>query len=207
MRQIGPLAGHRADRAQVRAAGPKAQVIRKIHQPAVALPLRRQMPLQPHQLRDLHLGRHRAADEVQHLVAGGGAFLGLGERAVIEPDDDVPLVLAAGRDAGRAVLAVERDQRAGGIEADPGDRRRRQARLLARVPRGGADRLPDVLARLLGVVRPRLVHQNRPAGAGEHPATRVEQRGPRAAGADVDRHHHLVRHRLPSRVFALAPIV
>ena len=60
--------------------------------------------------------------------------------------------------------------------------------------------LPDVLARLLGVVRPRLVHQDRAAGAGEHFPSGVEQRGPRAAGADVDRDHHLVRHRQHSRV-------
>ncbi len=201
--EIGPLAGERADRALVRAAGPEGEVVREVQEAAVALPLRRQVALQPHELWDLHLGRHRAADEVQDLVAGGRAFLGLGECPVIEPEDDVPAVLAAGRDGGRAVVAVEGHERAGGIEADPGYGLGRQARLLARLARGRADRLPDVLARLFGVVGVRLVHPDRARGAGQHFAIGVEQRRPRAAGADVDRDHHLVSHRRHSPGFAL----
>ncbi len=192
--EVGPLAGHRADRAGVGPAGAEGEEVGEVEDAAVACHCCGQVALQPHQLRDLHLGRHRAADEVEHRVAARGAFLGLGERAVVEPDDDVPAVLARGRDGRRAVVVVERDQRAGGIEADAGDLFPRQAGLRAGRADGGADRPPDVLAVLLGVVGRGLVQRDRVLGARQHAAVPVEHARARAAGADVDRDHRFVRH-------------
>ena len=99
--EVGPLAGERALGARGAAAGAPGQVVGEVEEQAGPRPGLRQMPLQPHQLGDLHLGRHHAADMVEHAMAAGGAFLGLGDGAVVEPDDRVPVPVAGGRDRQR----------------------------------------------------------------------------------------------------------
>ncbi len=197
--KVGPLAGHGAAGAGVRAGRTPGQEIGKVQDPPIAPPLLRQMALEPHELGDLHLGRHCAADEVEHPVTGRGAFLRLRNRAMIEPDQRVPARLAADRDRGGPIVAIERHQGAGRIEADPRDRLGRDAGLVARRARGGADRAPDIVAVLLGVAGDRPVERDRPAVPGEHPAVAIEQAGACAAGADVDRHDDAIVHVLSQR--------
>ena len=117
-----------------------------------------QVALQPHQLGDLHLRRHGAADVGEDAVAGGRACLGLGDGAVVEPEDGVPAVVAGGRDGDRAALGVAEDERAGGVEGEAGDllgaggglgaggaerRRRRPARSGRRTARRGRRAVVD----------------------------------------------------------------
>ena len=60
--EIGPLAGDGAFRARGAAAGAPGQVVGEVEEQAGARPDLGAMALQPHQLGDLHLGRHHAAD-------------------------------------------------------------------------------------------------------------------------------------------------
>ena len=54
-------------------------------------------------------------------VAGGGAGLGLGDGAVVEPEDGVPAVVAVRRDGDGRARRVEEDERAGGVEGEARD--------------------------------------------------------------------------------------
>ena len=97
---------------------------------------RREMPLQPEQLRGLHLGRDDAADIVEHLVLRLVDEGGFRDGAVVHPDDDVALRIAREADAQRSRLLVEHDERAGGVEADAldgGGRERRPLAIAARI--------------------------------------------------------------------------
>ena len=126
--EIGPLAGQRALRAGVRAGGAPGQEVGEVEGGPARAQDCGQVALQPHQLRRLHLRRHDAADVVEHAVAGGGAFLGFGEGAVVEPEDGVPAVVAGGRDGDGAALRGR---------AGPASRWRRR-RDAGDVARGGA---------------------------------------------------------------------
>ena len=194
MGEIGPFAGQRAAGALVRPGGAKGQKVGEIEYAPVAPPPVRQMALQPHQLRDFHLRGHGAADRIQDLVAARRAFLRLGDRPVIHPDDGVPAILAGGRDAGRPVVLVERHQRAGRIEADPDHLPGGEAGLGTRRLGRPADRPPDVLAVLLGVIGRRTRHGDRPLGPAEQAAADIEHTCARAAGADVDTYDRPIRH-------------
>ena len=130
-------------------------------------------------------------------MAAGRAFGRLGDGAVVEPDDDVPAVLPARRDRDRAALAVEDDERAGGIEADPGDALGPHARRLQGTAHAGTDRLPDILGALLGMIRLRPIEQDGPLIATEQAARPVEDARSGAAGSDVHRDHQVL-HRLTS---------
>src|SRR5215217_1483718 len=110
------------------------------------------MALEPHQLGRFHLGRHDAAGIGEDEVPGGGAFLGFGQGAVIEPDDGVPVVFAIGRNSDGLALGVADDERAGGVEAEPDDMGGVGASLGHGIAHGGADGVPDLLAVMLGMI-------------------------------------------------------
>ena len=179
--EVGPLAGHRAAGARVRAAGAPGQKVGEVEDPPVVPPALRQMALQPHELRDLHLGRHRAADEIQHR---GGRSRCIPAPRRSRGGRARPRRSSAPRRWSRPQAGparpVERHQRAGGIEADPRDRLGSDAGLGPRRARRGADRPPDVVGILLGMVRRRPVHGDRPAVPGEHPAA-ARRTGPARA--------------------------
>jgi hypothetical protein len=139
-----------------------------------------------------------AADVVENAMTGRGAFFGLGDRPVIEPDDRVPLRVAAGRYRDRPAVAVEDDQRAGGIEADALDRRPVGAGRGERAAHRVADRLPDVGRALLGMLGLRAVHPDRLLGATQQTPAAIENPGARTSGADVDRNHEVAHDRLRS---------
>ena len=81
------------------------------------------------ELRQLHLGRQRAAGVVEDGMGTGGVDrLGLGGGAVVEPEDGVAAVVAGGRDGDRAAGGVAEDERAGGVEGEAGDVLRAGAR-------------------------------------------------------------------------------
>ena len=69
-------------------------------------------------------------------MAARSAFVGLGDGAMVEPDDGVPTLLAVGRDTELAALAVAHDQRTGGVEGDADDILRGDAGLVARGAHG-----------------------------------------------------------------------
>ncbi len=185
MREIGPFAGERALRSLERARGFPGQEIREIEEIAGLLPALRKVALQPHQLRRLHFGRHDAADEVEHLVAGRCAFLGFGDGAVVEPDDGVPTCFAGGRDTDLAAVLAAHHQRAGGIERDAADISRRGLRLVHRRADGSAHSAPDVFRILLGVVVLRPVHCDRLFCTGKQPPATVEHARARTSGSDI----------------------
>ena len=121
MREVGPFAGQRALRAGFGARRPVGKEVGKVEELAGPFPDIWQIALDPHQLRRLHLRRHDAAEIVEHAVAGGGAIVGLGQRAVVEPDDGVPALAAPCRDAELRASAVAHDQRTGRVEGDADD--------------------------------------------------------------------------------------
>src|SRR5262249_8803587 len=108
---------------------------------------------------------------------------------VVHPHDDV-LLVAAGRAHGDGrVGLVERHERAGRVESDALDAREvrgSEAGLPERVPNGLSAGSPDVVRRLLDEVRLGPEDLDRDTAEAEATARRVEDRGPRAAGADVD---------------------
>ena len=131
------------------------------------------MALQPHQLGDLHLGRHRRR---RHGRAPGGRWRCIprprrrrgGRARRWCPSPGSPLVeTESGAPAG-----VADHQRAGGVEADAEDRGRIHARALDRLAHRGADALPDVLRAVLGMVGQRPVQPDRPLRAPEAAARR-----------------------------------
>ena len=186
--QIGPFAGHRAARAGVRAAGAQGEEVGEVEHPAVARPGLRQMALEPHQLRDLHLGRHRAAEQVEHPMAGGGARLAPRR----SPDDRARRRRSSGpRRWSRRSPDGPRWSRATSEQVasndDAGHLLGGNAGARARLAHRLGDRGPDVLRTLLGVVGHRPVERDRALGAPQHPTVRAEHARACAARPDVDR--------------------
>ena len=105
-------------------------------------------------------------------MAARRASFGLSDRPMVEPGDDVPTILAGGGHAGRPIPFVERDQRAGGIERDAGNRLLGHTGGGARRAHRGRDRRPDVVGALLGMVLPRPVERDRMLGPSKHAAVR-----------------------------------
>ena len=145
-----------------------------------------QVALDPHQLGRLHFRRHDAAEIVEHAVAGRGAVVGLGKRAVVEPDDGIPALAAAGRNRELRAVAVANDQRAGRVEGDADDFPGVGAGIGERATRRRAGCPPDILGIVLGMSGLRAVHDDRVVGASEQIAAAVEDSGARAARADID---------------------
>lgn len=89
MSEVGPFAGHRADRPRQAAGGAPCQEIGQVEELPGGVEDLRTMLAEPEQLWGLHLGRDRPADVFQDGVPGGVDPLGLRHRPVIHPDDDV----------------------------------------------------------------------------------------------------------------------
>ena len=196
--EIGPLAHGGAERAHVDARGPVHEVVGQIEQARRALPRRGQVLGQPQQLGRLHLGRHPAADVAQHLVAGRVDAGGLRRRAVVHPDHDVPGVVARGAHGHGAIVSVEGDERARGVEPDPRDLRGPGPCLHERRTDRDARRGPDVVARLLDEVLGRPLEEDGVRARAVHRAARVEQGRADAPRAHVDAQEQgLARHLRP----------
>ena len=199
MAEIGPFAGHRADRARQIARGLPGQEIGQVHElPGPGEDLG-PVFLQPEQLRRLHLGRDATADEIQHPMAQTVDPRRLLAGAMIHPDHDIALGMGRIADRqGRATLA-QHHQRAGGVEADPADLAGRDPGFGHRAPRGGRDGAPDILARLLDDAAGVAMGGNVLLRGAQQNALPVEDPGPRAAGADIDAEKIVaaLRHRIP----------
>ena len=78
--------------------------------------------LQPENFRRFHLRRDFTADVLQHRVARGVDLFRLPGGAVIHPDDNVALRIFRRPNRQRGVVIANHHQRAGGIEADSGNR-------------------------------------------------------------------------------------
>ncbi len=196
--EVGPLAHGGAERAHVDAGGAVHQVVGQIEQARGALPRGGQVLGEPQQLGRLHLGRDSAADVAQHLVAGRVDAGGLRRRAVVHPDHDVPGVVARGAHGHGAIVSVERDERARGVEPDPRDLRGAGPCLRQRRTDREARRGPDVVARLLDEVLGGAVEEDGVRARAVHRAARVEQRRADAPRAHVDAQEQgRVRHLRP----------
>ena len=185
MRQIAELAGDRAQRARQRPGRAKREPVgeaEEMRRAREGLGLR---PREPDELRRLHLGRKRAAEVAQDLMAGGVDPRGVLGRAMIHPHDHVALGRAGGVDRQRLEARVERDERTGRCEANSGDRLARQAGRLDRLAHRFRHRAPDVGGRLLDDVAGLAPDRDRPPGAAEEPARRIENARAGAARADI----------------------
>ncbi len=117
---------------------------------------RRQVFLQPKKFWDFHLGRDGAADIAKNLVMGVVDQTGLGNRAVVHPDNHIAAFVARRADGQWIGAGVKHHQRASGVETHALDggwrkscfRHRRADRGDARYPDLGR-RLFDDVARLM----------------------------------------------------------
>ena len=139
--------------------------------------------LQPQNLRRLHFGRDDAADITQDRVPGGVDALRLVERPVIHPDDDVAFGIVGRPDRQRPSLAVENDQRAGGVEAEALDGVGGDSRRLNGLADGFHHRFPDVVGGLLDHVALLPPDADGPLGGGEELSGLIEDPCSCTAGA------------------------
>lgn len=109
--------------------GPRRHVRQRIRQIIKLAPVKqvgRHVVLEPKHLGHLHLDAHGAADVAQEVVARLVDGLGLGQRAVVQPQDDVAVVAVVGKvraGHGDGLVGVVREdgEGAGGVEADAAD--------------------------------------------------------------------------------------
>lgn len=104
------------------------------------------MILQPQDLRNLHLQRHRIANIAQHLVFRGVDQVRFPCSAVVQPQDHVAISVEVWTgDGDRAVgFGREDGERAGSVEADAVDFCGGDVLLGEGLADCGADALPDV---------------------------------------------------------------
>ena len=198
---IQPFADYGAGGARLRAAGLEGEKVGEVEELRASERFG-DMAGEPHELRRLHLRRNHAADEAQRRVAAGVDLGGFRHRAVVHPDDGVAVRRPGRRDGERVPAGVERDQRAGGVEADAGDGVRRDSG--RRLAHGVARRRPDIAGGMLDDVARLTEQRDRPAGAGDQPARLVERAGPRAGGAHVHADVNAA-HTRPPRPLSPAP--
>lgn len=110
----------------------------------------RHVVLEPENLGDLHLDAHAAADVLEQVVVRGVDLLGLLDRAVVQPQDDVTVV-AVGvveigpRDADGLICVVAEDsQRTCGVKANALDGVDIDMGLLDDALYADADAIPDI---------------------------------------------------------------
>ncbi len=187
MGEIGPLACERALRAFERSARFPGEKIREIEEKASAAPCIGQMPLQPHELGSLHFRRHDAADVVQDGVLRCGAFLGLGQRTVIEPDDGIPTILAGRRNAQRGSILIACDEGTRRIETNASHTSRSNTSITKRPANSDANRRPDVLGIVFRMVGSRPLHRDGMFSAAEKFAAAIKDACAGASGSDVNR--------------------
>jgi hypothetical protein len=160
------------------------------------------MALEPHQLGHFHFRRHDAAGIGEDEMASGGAFLGLCQGAVIEPDHSVPIVFAIGRDGDRSAIGIADNERAGGVEAEADDMGRVGAGSGHGLTHRGADGVPDLLAIVLGMIGVGAVHDDGMFGPADQRALRRQDAGPGTPCAHIHSHQEaLHKVRAPSSRF------
>ena len=186
MRKIGELAGRRACRALQRPGRAKRQEIGQIEEMAGLGDRFGLAPCEPGKLWRMHLGRNPAAHVPQRLVPAGVDPLRVLDRAMVHPHDHVALGRARRAHRQWTPVAVERDQRASGVEAHALDRLRRQARRLDRFTHRRGHRAPDVVRRLLDDLARLAPDCDWTTRARDEPSRAVENTGPGAKGADVN---------------------
>ena len=186
MGEIVPFAGQRADRARRRPCRLEGEEVGQIEKMTGLAVGRRQMPLQPEQLGHLHFRRDRAADIAKDIVlrlVDGARF---GHGAMVHPDDDVAAFVAGRADGERIAARVEHHERAGRIEAQPLDGRRRKAGLRHGRAHGSRAGQPDVGRRLLDDVARLVPDRDGMPGRRQQRSAFVEHAGPGTRCADVD---------------------
>lgn len=134
----------------------------------------RQVPLQPEELRRLHLRRDTPADIAQHLMIAGIDLRRLPGGAMIHPDDDIPGGIARRTDRDRRSIGLDGDQRACRVEADTRHFGDHDPRLSNGVANTAADGLPDLLARLLDDMAGLVPDGDRPFCGTEQLAAAIE---------------------------------
>jgi len=144
------LADDAAEAALLVARGDVGEGVGQVVELAAVEELRGHVVLEPQDLGDLHLDGHLAADVAQQAVAGGIDAVGLGDGAVVQPEDDVAVRVEGGRGDGDGLVGVagEDGQRAGRVEADAADVRGVDVVLAEGALHGDADAAPDVGGRL-----------------------------------------------------------
>lgn len=116
--------------------------------------LGRHVVLEPEHLGHLHLDAHLAANVLEKLVLGVVDLLGLLDRSMVKPQNDVPVVAVICKvrpcDGQRLIGIVgENSEGAGGVKANALDLGRVDGRLADDPADTFADALPDVCGRLL----------------------------------------------------------
>ncbi len=186
VRQIIPLARHRARRARRRPRRAERQIIGQIEEVAGAVEACAEMAFQPEQLRDLHLRRNGAADIAQDVILSivdQSRFRG---RAMIHPDDDVaPVVAGCGHRHRRAAL-VQHHQRASRIEPDALHGVGPYRRLGDRAAHRGRAGVPDIRRRLLDDVAGLVPDLNRMSRGRKQVSCLVEHPRARTGRSDID---------------------
>ena len=200
MREIAELARRRAGRADQRSGGAKRQEIGEIEEmPGLGDRLGPGAG-EPGELGRVHLGRDPAAHIAQHRVGAGVDPLRVACGAMIHPHDHVALgrVGRAHRQGTR--IAVERDQRAGRVEAHAANSLGLKPRRLDRLTHRRRRRAPDVVGRLLDDLARLAPDGDRAPRAGDERAGGIEHAGPGAERADVHSDKRLAHTLLPDRL-------
>src|ERR1700722_10842079 len=205
VREIGPFTGQGANRAAPRAGGAPGQEIRQVEKRAGALETLRHMLGEPQQFGDFHFRRDFAADIAQDVVAAAIDPISLAGRAMIHPDDDVPLRVAARADSERGAGRIEHDERTCRIKTDAGKRPPRQPGGGDRLAHGAGRRAPDVFRRMFDDFARLAPDRDRPLRARQKPPGAIEHARPRAARADVNADIRLVHMRPPLSIGATIP--
>lgn len=148
--------------------------------------------LEPENLGDLHFNAHLSTDISEEVVVGGIDLLGLLNRPVVEPEDDIAVVAVlivefGARDTDRLVgLGVEDGQRAGSIKANAADGVGVDVVLRHGSLDGGADASPDVGGGLLVVSRLGLPQTNVLTGQTDNVALVVHDAGSGTTRTDIN---------------------
>ena len=144
------LADGRAETTSILTGGHLGQSIAQVVEVALCEELGRHVVFQPEDLGHLHFDAHRTTDIAEEVVLSGVDLLRLLDRAVVEPQNHVPVVAVCvvelrACDALRfAGFFVEDCERAGCVEANAADGFRVDVVLVHGTLDGVADALPDV---------------------------------------------------------------
>ncbi len=192
---VGPFADRRAERACIVIRGAPGKEIRQIKIVTRVGPGIRHVLLQPQQLRGLHLRGDNSPDVVQHAMVQGVDAIGLGNGAVIHPDDNILLAAPGGADRQRLTLFIQHHQRAGSVEPQAFHLNGIDIRLIHRIAHRVAYHLPDIVGGLLNEISLRTIHFNGPAGLTDHSAVKIKHARPGAPCAYVHT-NEVTRHNL-----------
>ena len=147
---------------------------------------RRQVPLQPKQFWNFHFRRDRTADIAKDVVLRLVDPAGLGNRAMVHPDDDISPFVAGCTDRQWVAGNVDDRKRAGRIETHTLDSRSGKRRFRhGCADRGGAG-CPDLGRRLLDDAARFVPYRDRMPGGRQQTSVLVKYSGARARCSDVD---------------------